>query len=554
MKASVTFLCLLFFSTLLADADICGIELMQGKYGAFAHGDRVEFSFDYSHDEASGIRIFGRPYTNGSLTSGYGAHGSGAYTDPNGVATGWFTINSGVRTVDEIRVRVTNADQSEVLREFWIPVEYHFGENGVFDFDFSAEDKMASFLHGDQVSINFDYNVTWAQGARIFIRPFTDGALTPGYGASGSPIYNGEGSATANLTINSGNNVRVEYLRVRMVNPDQTILLAEFFVPVNWYWSSVAIDDFVLAGPVFPANGENVTVSFDYSTTQASGVRIFPRPFTNGSLTPNYGACGSPIFSGTGSDDCNFSISATNQRVDHIRFLATSPDQSETYLEVYFPVNRYFGEFPLRSVVTCPPAPARLMPGERVNITTNYINNTDGDTRMFPRPVTEGSLTSGYSASGSPAYPTGGGEADDFFTINGEAIVDQIRFRVTNSNQSTIHADYFLDRRYVFGESLLPTSAHSPNATENLDWSFGPNPMQEQATLRLQSPDRQQMQIQLYDAIGRPIRTWNNFSLNAGVSQQITINAEELGLTNGIYFLSVRGSAYYLTETIVVSR
>lgn len=554
MKASITLLCLLFFGSLLADADICGIDLLQGEHGAFAHGERVEFELDYSQDEPGGVRIFGRPFTNGALTTGYGGHGSGVYTNENGTATGWFTINSGVQIVDEIRVRVTTADQSEILREFWIPVKYHFGENGVHDFSFSADQKIASFLHGDQVTIDFDYNVSWAQGARIFIRPFTNGDLTPGYGASGSPVYNGEGSSTANFTINSGNNVRVDYLRVRMVNPDQTILLAEFFVPVNWYWSSVAIDDFVLSGPAFPTNGENVTVSFDYSTSQASGVRIFPRPFTNGGLSPNYSACGSPIFEGAGSDDCNFNISATNQRVDHIRFVATNPDQSETYLEVYYPVNRYFGNFPLRSVQTCPPAPARLMPGERVNITTNYINNTGADTRMFPRPFTEGGLTPGYGASGSLAYPTGGGEADDYFTINGEAIVDQIRFRVTNSNQSTIHADYFLDRRYVFGDNLLPTSAHSPTATQNLNWSFGPNPMQDQASLRLQSLESQQLNVQLYDAIGRPVRSWNNFSLNAGVSQEIILNAQELGLANGIYFLSVRGAAYHLTETIVVSR
>ena len=50
---------------------------------------------------------------------------------------------------------------------------------------------------------------------------------------------------------------------------------------------------------------ESVNITFDYSTTEPSGVRIFARPFTNGALTPNYAAAGSPIYptsaTGTGT-------------------------------------------------------------------------------------------------------------------------------------------------------------------------------------------------------------------------------------------------------------
>src|SRR5215216_1684159 len=41
---------------------------------------------------------------------------------------------------------------------------------------------------------------------------------------------------------------------------------------------------------------QNVTVSFSYNSTEPGGVRIFARPVTGTALTPNYAACGSPIY------------------------------------------------------------------------------------------------------------------------------------------------------------------------------------------------------------------------------------------------------------------
>ncbi|MEL6276511.1 MAG: T9SS type A sorting domain-containing protein, partial [Bacteroidota bacterium] len=400
--------------------------------------------------------------------------------------------------------------------------------------------------------IDFKYHITWAQGARIFIRPFTNGSLTPGYGASGSPIYSGEGNASASFTINSGTNVRVDHFRVRAVNPDQNILLAEFFVPVNWYWSSVRVNNISISGPIYPANGEDLTVEFDYNTNESTGVRIFPRPVTNGNLTPNYGACGSPIFAGTGNDDCDFTISATNQRVDHIRFRAVSSDQSQTLLEFFFPVNRFFGNFPVTSLVTCPPAPARLSPGENVNIQFGFINGAGQQTRVFPRPFTEGNLSPNYAASGSPAFPAGLNSDMAFFTINQDDVeVDQIRFKVVNADQTIDIAEYFVDRKYVFGNAVS-TSAHSPLAPERLTWSIGPNPVQEQSILRLQSQDRQTVNIQLIDAMGRQIKSWVATELLAGQQHELALNRTELGLNAGLYFLHVQGTDYQVTETLVV--
>ena len=84
---------------------------------------------------------------------------------------------------------------------------------------------------GNQVEISFDYEINTPEGARIFIRPFTSGSLTPNYSASGSTVYRGSGSGSANFTIQSGR-ATVDQIRVRSLSL-QNELLFEFFIPVK---------------------------------------------------------------------------------------------------------------------------------------------------------------------------------------------------------------------------------------------------------------------------------------------------------------------------------
>src|SRR5262245_19956808 len=71
--------------------------------------------------------------------------------------------------------------------------------------------------------------------------------------------------------------------------------------------------------------GDTVWVSFHYDTTEPGGVRIWARPITvdaNGDdmPTPNYGACGSPLYPvGSGVGTNCFTISSGNVTVDKIR-------------------------------------------------------------------------------------------------------------------------------------------------------------------------------------------------------------------------------------------
>jgi hypothetical protein len=89
------------------------------------------------------------------------------------------------------------------------------------------------------------------------------------------------------------------------------------------------------------ANGNQVLISFDYEIDHSDGVRIFIRPFTSGSLTPNYSASGSPVYRGSGRGSANFTIQSGRATVDQIRVRSVSL-QNELLFEFFLPVKLSF--------------------------------------------------------------------------------------------------------------------------------------------------------------------------------------------------------------------
>ena len=102
------------------------IELSPPSPASLYFNDDVNITFDYSTNEFGGVRIFVRPFTDGSLTPNYAAHGSPLYPYGSGSGSGLFTITSGEVIVDQVRFQMWNGDQTELLVESFIDVEYHF--------------------------------------------------------------------------------------------------------------------------------------------------------------------------------------------------------------------------------------------------------------------------------------------------------------------------------------------------------------------------------------------------------------------------------------------
>ena len=105
---------------------ISNIQLSPPSPTSLVFDERVNITFDYVTNEAGGVRIFIRPFSNGLLTTNYAAHPSPIYPVGSGSGTGFFTIMSGDATVDQLRIQMLNADQGVLLLEFFIPVDYGF--------------------------------------------------------------------------------------------------------------------------------------------------------------------------------------------------------------------------------------------------------------------------------------------------------------------------------------------------------------------------------------------------------------------------------------------
>lgn len=541
----------LLCSNLLALTDICDIQIgPDSKVANFANGQDVTVSMGFSTDEAAGVRIYARPFTNGSLSPGYAASGSGLYMG-SGTANSSFTINSGAVLVDEVRIEVYASDNSTLLRRLWVPVRFRFGNVGVNNFSFIQDAGLSSFLLGENFNCKFHYNISYPGGVRIFLRPFTNGVLTPGYSASGSGIYTGTGTnGASSFTINSGKNVHVDAIRVKIVNADQSQDIDEFFLPVNLYFSTVKVTDIVPQVGNFPLFNENRQMTFNYATTESGGVRIFPRPWTNGALTPNYAASGSPLYNGSGNASSTFTISSTNQRVDHVRFNVVNANQTETLLEMWMPVEYTFGNFLVENIQLCPAAPARLELGERVNIHWAYYNDEGQETRVFVRPFSNGALSPGYGASGSGLLPVGTGSISSFFTINsGDVEVDQLRFQVTNADQSAILAEYFVPVSYIFGN---PTSAASEQSAMISELTLSPNPAIDQARLSITLKEAGKVNVKLLDLAGRLVFSIKDRTLNAEVAETIELNLATLA--NGTYLVQMEGENFSATRKLVLLR
>ncbi|MCC6187956.1 MAG: hypothetical protein IT318_02900 [Anaerolineales bacterium] len=311
-----------------------------------AFNDQVNLNFSYSTTEAGGVYIFARPFSNGALAPNYTAHPSPLYpTSATGSGSGWFTITTGGVVVDEIRIQMWNSTQTTLLFETFVPVHYLFGDptHLVTHLSFTP-DTPDALAFNQNVDFRFSYSAREANGVRIFIRPFSSGALAPNYAAHPSPVHPaGGGSDSGFFTITSGQ-VVVDQARVQMWDANQTTLLFEAFLPVYYRFRDgtniVTQIEFNPDTPnVFQYN-ENVNLTFNYNTNWPAGVRIWARPFSGPNLSPGYAAHGSPVHpTGAGSATGSFTLTGGPMVVDKVRIQMWDPDQTALLFEAFLPVH-----------------------------------------------------------------------------------------------------------------------------------------------------------------------------------------------------------------------
>ncbi|HLB72430.1 MAG TPA: hypothetical protein VJJ98_00270 [Sedimentisphaerales bacterium] len=211
---------------------VSNINMTPSSPDALHNSDHVDIRFSYTTDEAGGVRIYVLPYTNGSPSPNYAVSGSPLYPSPKGSGSGFVTITSGDIVVDQIRVYMKTADLSTVLWETFVDVEYHFG-NSITNINM-APASPAQLMTGQNIDITFDCVTEESEGAHVFARPYTNGSLTPGYGASGGFFFTGTDSGTQWFRIYTDNQ-RIDQIRVYMRTADLSEVLWETFVDVDYH-------------------------------------------------------------------------------------------------------------------------------------------------------------------------------------------------------------------------------------------------------------------------------------------------------------------------------
>ena len=95
-----------------------------------------------------------------------------------------------------------------------------------------------TILNNQRVTFSFSYWTTQANGVRIFFLPQDGDRPAQNFGVSGSPLYpTGSGSGKGFFTIRAGN-VRVDGVRVKMVDSMQQTVLFERVYPVSFNFRS----------------------------------------------------------------------------------------------------------------------------------------------------------------------------------------------------------------------------------------------------------------------------------------------------------------------------
>ena len=81
-----------------------------------------------------------------------------------------------------------------------------------------------------------------------------------------------------------------------------------------------------------------------------------------------------------------------------------------------------------------------------------------------------------------------------------------------------------------------------------------PNPVQRQATVKVAVQTEQEVQLRLYDVLGRRLATLYDGPLPAQESRTITLRPDDLGLSSGAYFLRLVGEEGTRTRRLTVVR
>jgi len=339
------------------------------------------------------------------------------------------------------------------------------------------EEPSHSYLpNGDRLEVTFDYKVTNPAGARFWVRPQYGGADVAGNAWSGSSLYPvGSGTATSWFVFLSGSHVIDHYL-IEMVTPDWNTVLLSLSLPVTCTFGDHSVAHIVPdhTSPSWLMYGQAYTIDFDYSSTEAAGVKIFARPYHDGALEGGYYASGSDVLpTPAGSASQWFRFDSGPHEVDQVRIQMWNATQTALLLQFFVPVDLAWGPHGLSNFTMTPGTPENLGNEQTVTVTCDYATSaTDGVYIWAFAADAPDHAAPGQTYSGSPLLPAATGHMVRSFSFSGSAeehAIPWVLIRMTNAAMTENLVTVNLPVDYHWGPNAIRNIACTPKPPAALD-------------------------------------------------------------------------------------
>ncbi len=490
-----------------------GFQLDRGQSAHLGHLEEATVTFDFKVTHAGGAALFVEGMYEGVLVPGLITNPSISHpAGTEGSGGNHITYIAGDVLVDQIRITMFGFSPSTVLLEMYLPVDYSFGSHAVNDIVLSYSSP-SWIRHGDNLDIQFAYQTDEPGGVRISTRPFTDGALTPGYGASGSvlsPVGNGSGSQ--NFTFN-GSSPHVDEVRFQMHNADNSILLLEFFVPVDLNWESSGFGNISMTpnSPECLAWDQPVSVELDYASSDPSGCWVWAIALDENQDRISGQADQYTVIipdSGHSTRQISLEPAAGQGEVAFVQLLMLDATRTDILADIRLPVSYPYGPKGIGNFSFHPSSPAVLDAGEQVDVTFTYVHDEAAGVRFTSVPFTYAGPSPGHSVSGSPLYPPMGNATQFFLLTAGDYLVDRVVTYMYDESGLIELMSCSVDTDFTFGGAGgISGVAELPAAGGLLLGQNYPNPFNPVTSIPVDLAVAGRVAIKVYDLRGRLVRS-----------------------------------------------
>lgn len=293
--------------------------------------------------------------------------------------------------------------------------------------------------NGETLFINIDYKIDDPAGGYVYARPYTLDSPTPGYGASAGSFCTGTGTTTQFFFLFGGENI-VTHVRIYVRDPDTDEIELEMFVPVRYVFAPHGIFNLQMNHNQYDRlpYGENLAIDFDYVADDPAGCRIYARPFTNGSMTPNYSAGGSADLPPSGSYSQHFSFSGDADVTD-IRFQIVALDNTTLLYEFFVPFDIHWADVGIYDVDLDWLDGSSIHNDQNLISSFTFVHEQSGGMRVWMAGTTGGNITPGSSWEPSVLVPPGGVMMSRYSRVSfGEANVDGLQYWVKDIDDNLI--------------------------------------------------------------------------------------------------------------------